>query len=106
MIKLFKKILTRKSKTLSQDKKHQLPVTDIGVSWYMKQTSKNLPPLRKQKLSKKAQEKDDRIKSNKQAANSNWNDWRFQIHWNMIEWVNPRSKIIRIKYYSTSSKTI
>ena len=24
-------------------------------------------------------------------ANKSWIDWRFQIHWSKIEWVNPRS---------------
>ena len=23
-------------------------------------------------------------------ANQNWNDWKFHIHWNKLEWVNPR----------------
>ena len=21
-----------------------------------------------------------------------WNDWKFQIHWNKLEWVNPRNR--------------
>ena len=37
--------------------------------------SKNLPPHRKQKPSKKAQEKYDKIKSNIQTSNKNWNNW-------------------------------
>ena len=28
-------------------------------------------------------------------ANQNWNDWKFQIHRNKIEWVNPRNFIER-----------
>ena len=23
--------------------------------------------------------------------NQSWNEWRFQIHWNKIDWVNPRN---------------
>ena len=26
-------------------------------------------------------------------ANRYWNDWTFQLYWNKIEWVNPRSQI-------------
>ena len=26
-------------------------------------------------------------------ANQIWNDWKFQIHWNKLEWVNPISCI-------------
>ena len=35
MKKLFKKIPTMKSKPLSQDKKHQKLLTEIGGGWYM-----------------------------------------------------------------------
>ena len=24
--------------------------------------------------------------------NQDWNCWKFQIHWNKLEWVNPRSR--------------
>ena len=26
-------------------------------------------------------------------ADQNWDDWKFQIHWNKLEWVNTRSCI-------------
>ena len=36
-------------------------------------------------------------------ANTNWNNWRFQLHWNKLEWLDTRK--INIKknplYYST-----
>ena len=65
--------------------------------------SEKLLMLKKQKLSKKAQNKNDKIKGNLQTANCNWNDQKFQIYCNMLEWVNPRSKMVR-KKLSTSSK--
>ena len=37
-------------------------MTDIGGGWYMGKSAKGLPPLRRTKLSKKAQEKQDEIK--------------------------------------------
>ena len=36
-------------------------MTDIGGGWYMKKSAKGLPPLRRNKLSKKAQENQDEI---------------------------------------------
>ena len=54
---------------------------------------KGLTPLRKQKLSKKAQEKDDKIKRKLHPANGNCNYWKFQLHWNKLDWVDSRSKI-------------
>ena len=38
-------------------------MTEIGGGWYMKKITKGLPPLRRQNLSKKAQEKEDEIKN-------------------------------------------
>ena len=58
----------------------------------MNKLSQKLPPLNKNKLSKKSQEKEDKIKIHLQTANQNWNDWKFQIHWNKLEWVNPRNR--------------
>ena len=50
-----------------------------------------LPALNKLKPRKQAQDKENKIKINPQMVNQSWNDWRFQIYWNMLEWVNPRS---------------
>ena len=53
--------------------------------------NEKIPPLKKRKLSKKSQEKEDKIKRNLQMENQSWNACRFQIHWNELEWVNPRN---------------
>ena len=37
-------------------------------------------------------------------ANKWWNDWKFQLHWNNLEWANPKTLIKRDKPYSASSK--
>ena len=57
--------------------------------------TKGLPPLRIQNLSKKVLEKDYEIKNKPYTANRNWNYRRFQLHWNKLEWFNPRIKITR-----------
>ena len=33
-----------------------------------------------------------------------WNDWKPQLHWNMLEWVDPKSTPKRVKPFSVSSK--
>ena len=33
-----------------------------------------------------------------------WNDWKFQIHWNILEWVDLKSTTKRVKPFSVSSK--
>ena len=66
--------------------------------------TKVLPPLNKHKLSKKSKEKDDEIKRKLYTANSNWNNWELRLHWNKLEWVNPKGKIKIKEPYSVSSK--
>ena len=35
-----------------------------------------------------------------------WNDSKFQLHWNNLEWVDPKSNPKIVKPYSVSSKKI
>ena len=37
-------------------------------------------------------------------SNRWWNDWKFKLHWNMLEWVDPKSTPKRVKPFSVSSK--
>ena len=37
-------------------------------------------------------------------ANQEWCDWKFQIHWNKLEWVNPRNCVERNNPFCVSSK--
>ena len=62
MKEMFQKILTMITKPLSQKQKVQKLMTEIGCGWYMEKITKRLPPLSRQKLSTKSQEKDDEIK--------------------------------------------
>ena len=57
----------------------------------MEKFNEKLPLLKKMKQSNKAQEKEDEIRIKPQTANTNWNDWKFKINWNKLEWVNPRN---------------
>ena len=70
----------------------------------MNKFNEKLPPLKKRKLTKKPQEKEDEIKIKLQTANQNWNYWKFQIHWNKLEWVNPRNHNEQKIPFSVSSK--
>ena len=64
--------------------------------------TKGLPPLSRTKLSKTPQDKDDEIKKIHEA-NRHWNDRKFQLRWNKLEWVNQRSINKRKQHYSVSS---
>ena len=37
-------------------------------------------------------------------SNRWWNDQKFQLHWNKLEWVDPKSTPKRVMAYSVSSK--
>ena len=67
--------------------------------------TERLPPIRRPKLSKKEQYNEYGIyKIYIYKANGYCSDWRFQLHWYKLEWINPISKIKREKPYSVSSK--
>ena len=65
-----------------------------------------LPPLKKSKLRKKQRE-GNKINRRLTEANQEWCDWKFQIHWNKIERVNPRSRDeSKNSFYVSSTKKI
>ena len=102
MIEMFKQISLTMKKALTPKKS---PETYDIYWWCMVygKSAKGLPPLRITKLSKKLQENQDEIQKNLYEANIWWNDWKFQLHWNKLEWVNPKSLNKRDKSYSVSS---
>ena len=79
-------------------------MTDIGGGWYIAKSSRGLTPLKRTKPSKKAQERQDYIQKKLYESNRWWNDWKFQLHWNKLEWVDPKSTPKRVKLFSVSSK--
>ena len=89
-----------KSKLLGQDKQNLRPLAEIGGGCYMRKMTKGLPPLRIKKLNIKSQQKDDEIKKKIYTAKRNWNDWKFQLHRNKLEWVNTIIKIKRKNLFS------
>ena len=58
------------------------------------------------RLSKKRQKQEDEIKRKLTEANKYWIDWKFQIHYNKLEWVNPRIHDERKNPFCVSSKNI
>ena len=79
-------------------------MTDIGGGWYLAKSARGLPPLNRTKLSKKSQESQDYIQKKLYESNRWWNDWKFQLHWIKLEWVDPKSTPKIIKPFSVSSK--
>ena len=84
---ILKQIPTTMTKPLSPRQKVQKLIIEISVGWCMEKRTKGLPPLRRPKISKK--DKIEKI----YEANRYCNDWKFQLHWNNLEWVNQRIQI-------------
>ena len=97
MNKLFHKTPVELLKQTSPNEKRKQLLYDIGGGWYVKKLGQKLPSLKKRKLSTKSQKQEDEIKRRLTEANQYWNDWKFQIYWNKLEWVNPRSRNKRKK---------
>ena len=89
MEELLKKIPVKLPNKPSPKEKRKLLLHAIGGGWHVDKLGQNLPPLKK--LSK-TKEEENKIKRRLTEANQEWCDWKFQIHWNKLEWVNPRSR--------------
>ena len=64
MINMFQKIPVEITKPLSHKDKRQSLLYSIGGGWYMNKFNEKIKYIKKQKLSKKAQENEDEIKRN------------------------------------------
>ena len=103
MVEMFKTIPQNFAKPLTSKEKNQKSITDFGGGWYLEKYKKGLPPLKRTKLGKKAQKSQDLTKNELFLSNMRWNDWKLQLHWNMLEWVNPKSTTKLVKPFSVSS---
>ena len=74
MVEMFKTIPQNVGKPLTTRGKNQKFITDIGGGWYLEKCQKGLPPLKRTKLSKKAQKIQDLIKNKLFQSNMWWND--------------------------------
>ena len=103
---IFMQIPQNVERALTSGEKTQKLLTDIGGGWYLAKSVRGLPPLKRTKLSKKAQERQDCIQNKLYEANRWWNYCKFQLHWNNLEWVDPRSTPKIVKPCSLSSKKL
>ena len=61
MEKMFMQIRQNVERSPTSKEKIQKLLTDIGGGWYLAKSARGLPPLKRTKLSKKAQERKDYI---------------------------------------------
>ena len=87
---LFQKIPVKISNQPSPKEKRKSLLHDIGGGWFVDKLGQKLLTLKNSILGKKSQKKEDTTKRRLTEANQMWNDWKFQIHWSKLEWVNPR----------------
>ena len=65
----------------------QTTTREVGGEWFIKKINANPPPIKRRQLSKIEQIKEDKIKEELINANAHWNDWKFPLHRNKLEWV-------------------
>ena len=106
MEEIFKQIHQNFKIALTSRDKDQKLMTDIGGGWYLEKSARRLTPLKRTKLIKKAQERQDYIQNKLHESNRWWNDWKFQLHWNKLEWVDPKYTPKTVKPFSVSSKKL
>ena len=104
MVEMFKTIPKNVENPLTSREKNQKLITDIGGGWYLEKCAKIIPPLKRTKLSKKAQMRDDIIKNKLfnligggMIGNSNYIGTCLN---------DPKSNPKRVKPFSVSSKKI
>ena len=100
---MFKEIPQNFEIALTSKEKIQKLLTDIGGGCYMAKSARGLPPLKRTKPGKKAQERQDYIQKKLYEANRRWNDWKFQLHWNKLEWVDSKYTPKRVQHFSVYS---
>ena len=73
----FKRALTSREKNQKKDDRYW---------WWMvfEKCARGIPPLKRIKLSKKAQERHDYIQKKLYESNRWWNYWKFQLHCNKL----------------------
>ena len=59
---------------------------------------------KEKEIRQKKQEEENKINRRLTETNQEWCDWKFQIHWNKLELVNPRSRDERKNPFCVSSK--
>ena len=104
MEEMFNQIPQIFGRALTSIVKKSKLMTDIRGGWYMKKSARGIPPFKRTKLSRKAQKMQDVIQKKLYAANRWWNIWKSQLHWNKLEWVDPKYNPKRVKPFSVSSK--
>ena len=57
-----------------------------------KQIISEATTTKEKETNQKSQKTEDEIKIKLHKDNQAWNIWKFHIHWNKLEWVNPRSR--------------
>ena len=72
----------------------------------MNKLGQKLPPLNKRRLRKIPPREEDEINIKLTEAYQYCNDWKFQIHRNKLEWINPRSHDEQKSFCVSSNKKI
>ena len=63
----------------------------------------NPTPIKRKRLGKKDQMKEEKTNNNIFMVNALWNDWKFQIHWHKLELLDLKKRNIKKNIYCSST---
>ena len=91
MSEFFKKnpVIITEYEPYDYRKKTQAKLRDIEGKFYISKLNYKPPPFNKPILMKEDQKIDD-MKASLEKENYDWNGWKFQMHWNKLESVDPK----------------
>ena len=74
-------------------------MTVIGEKWYVNKLNAKLTSLKMPFLRKEQQEKEYIIKAKLRKPNNHRNDFKLNIHWKKLEWVDPNKRHTKEKSF-------
>ena len=75
------------------------------LGWLLcEQISSEATTTKENDITQKSQKEEHEIKRKLTKDNQYYNHWKFQIHWNKLEWVNLRSRDEQKNPFCVSSK--
>ena len=90
MEELFQKIPVEICNQRTPKEKCKLLVNAIVSGWQGYKLGQKLTPQKKKKLVKIFQKEEGKIMRRITEENQEFCDWKVQIQWNKLQWVNPR----------------
>ena len=72
--------------------KYQTTIKTVGGKRCIYKINAKLHSIKRSPLRKKGEINEGKIRENIRKVDDHWNNWKFQLHWNKLEWVYPKTR--------------